>query len=75
VALGEVSLMRRDCLVLCSDGLTQGVTLTDIVQAMREAGIPQAACERLVQLANIAGGEDNITAIVVNVLDTGAWWN
>lgn len=75
VALGEVSLMRRDCLVLCLDGLTQRVTLTDIVQAIRETEIPQAACERLVQLTNIAGGEDSLTAIVVSALDTGARWN
>jgi protein phosphatase len=57
-------LEPNDVALLCSDGLT------DMVPDERIAGIlaaeedAQAACERLVEAANAAGGKDNVTAVV-----------
>jgi len=57
-----------DCFLLCSDGLTGMVdeeTIQKVLLDMSDA--PQAACRRLVDLANDAGGFDNITMIIVKV--------
>ena len=59
-----------DCFLLCSDGLTGMVdeeTIHKVLLDMSDA--PQAACRRLVDLANDAGGFDNITLIIVKVAD------
>lgn len=61
---GEAPLGPDDALLLCSDGLSNLVderTMAEMVRALS----PQAAVERLVAMANAAGGADNITAVVV----------
>jgi protein phosphatase len=54
-----------DALLLCSDGqweMTHDPQMTEILAAKAD---PQAACEALIAAANKAGGEDNITALLV----------
>ncbi len=66
VALGKLELRERDCLVLCSDGLTGHVTdaeIRDLVSTVR----PELAVSKLVDLANDRGGKDNITIVVAGV--------
>jgi protein phosphatase len=76
VELDEVPLMSGDLLLLCSDGLTRGVKPAEIMDAVRRENDPQAATERLVELATAAGGEDNTTVILVAVRteDGGGFW-
>src|SRR6266545_3069800 len=57
-------LRRGDTLVLCSDGLSGQVTRDDISQVVRDEKDLVQACRRLIQLANEAGGPDNITVII-----------
>ncbi|MGZ8565513.1 MAG: Stp1/IreP family PP2C-type Ser/Thr phosphatase [Actinomycetota bacterium] len=65
----DLGLLAGDRLLLCSDGLTSMVT-EDQVQAILEAEPqPQAAADRLVRAANRAGGIDNITVVVLDVLE------
>jgi serine/threonine protein phosphatase PrpC len=52
-------------LLLCSDGLWGVVPENQIVQTIRQSPNLQAACNRLTQLANEAGGPDNISVILV----------
>lgn len=53
-------------LILCSDGLTDLVPSTALYQTMiAHAGDPERAVAELLDLANRAGGKDNITVIVV----------
>ena len=58
-----------DRYLLCSDGLSGPVSEDTIAEALRAAPDPQAACEQLVELALRAGGPDNVTAIVADVVD------
>jgi serine/threonine protein phosphatase PrpC len=67
IALGRLELRSLDCLLLCSDGLT--TMLSD--DAMREVVLSSpdlsTACDRLVDLANERGGEDNMTVVLGGV--------
>jgi serine/threonine protein phosphatase PrpC len=58
-----------DRYLLCSDGLSGPVSENTIAEALRTAPDPQAACDQLVELALRAGGPDNVTAIVADVVD------
>ena len=74
VEVNEIRLLERDALLLCSDGLTGAVKPPEILRAILSEKEPQAACERLVTMANAAGGEDNTTVILVTVRqDTRLW--
>ena len=67
VELDEVPVMRGDSLLLCSDGLTRGVKPAEILDTIRREQEPQAASDRLIELANAAGGEDNTTVILIKI--------
>ena len=57
-----------DRLLLCSDGLSGMLDDQKIRIIVQEAQSPQVACDFLVDAANLAGGEDNISAILVEVI-------
>lgn len=63
---------KGDRLLLCSDGLTGCVSDADIAEVLRDVAEPDDAATALVELANEGGGEDNITAVIVDVLDDPA---
>jgi serine/threonine protein phosphatase PrpC len=67
VALGRLELRLRDCLVLCSDGLTIHVSDEEIRSVVLGASSLDAACIELVALANTRGGKDNVTVIAAGV--------
>jgi len=56
-----------DYLLLCSDGLYNLVDEETIKATMQNADNPQIATEELTQLANDAGGRDNIAVVVVRI--------
>jgi serine/threonine protein phosphatase PrpC len=58
-------LAPDDRLILCSDGLWEMVRDEGIDEVLLAEPDPQRACERLVRDANMAGGEDNISVIIV----------
>jgi len=62
-----IKLHPGDQLLLCSDGLTDMISDDQILERMRSAASPEAACRALIDAANEAGGKDNVTVIVVNV--------
>jgi PPM family protein phosphatase len=65
VELDEELLLDGDTILLCSDGLTRELPDKKIAAVLEDAEDAQAAVDRLIDLANQAGGEDNITAIVL----------
>src|SRR5512134_2538905 len=62
--LAELTPQAGDLFVLCSDGLTNHVEDHEIAKAVTQEEDLQEACERLIDLANGRGGEDNTTIIV-----------
>lgn len=52
-----------DILLMCSDGLTNMVEEKEIYRVVREN--PEIAAQVLVELANAAGGYDNITVVII----------
>ena len=60
-----------DRLLLCSDGLTDELSDDQIAAVLRGVGDPDEAARRLVDQANQSGGRDNITVVVVDVVDDG----
>ena len=77
-ALGQGEILEPDIfnsgfpqpgiLMLCSDGLWGVVAEQDLVRAINEAPNLQRACQNLVTAANIAGGPDNISVVLVQLI-------
>jgi serine/threonine protein phosphatase PrpC/outer membrane biosynthesis protein TonB len=60
----SIRLQPGDVVLLCSDGLTDVVSDKQIAQVVVKRA-PQAAAKRLVEMANAAGGPDNITVVIM----------
>jgi len=67
VELTSHTLLGREVFLLCTDGLTKAVSDEEIANVLANAKSPQAAADTLIDLANEAGGPDNVTCIVVEV--------
>ncbi len=63
----HLMLQPNDLLLLCSDGLWEMVHQDELLGILNEQSNPQQKCEKLIDAANKNGGEDNITAVVVQV--------
>ncbi len=65
-------LTEGDIILLCSDGLTtmlEDEKIAEIVFSFRSL---EKAADRLIYEANMAGGKDNISAILINPFDKGS---
>jgi PPM family protein phosphatase len=77
-ALGQGEILEPDIftlafpqpgyLMLCSDGLWGVVSEQDIVRSINESPTLQRACQNLITAANIAGGPDNISVVLVQLI-------
>ena len=65
VEITEELLLEGDTLLLCSDGLTRDLSDRQIALVLGDSEDVQQSADQLVNLANEAGGGDNITAIVL----------
>ncbi len=68
VDIVELQCFRDDVLVIGSDGLTDKASPAEI-QSIVLSQPPRGACRQLIDLANARGGDDNITAVVIRVLE------
>jgi PPM family protein phosphatase len=60
----HVKLGDGDCLLLCTDGLTEMVPDANIVEVLGREETAGRACSALLSLALERGGKDNVTVIV-----------
>jgi hypothetical protein len=65
----EVMPYVGDRWVLCSDGLFNEVSMDQMAAVLRRLEDPDEAARELVRLANEGGGRDNITVLIVDVVD------
>ncbi|MEX1044185.1 MAG: PP2C family serine/threonine-protein phosphatase [Acidimicrobiia bacterium] len=68
VDTGNMTLEPGDRLLLCSDGVNSMIDDTQVAEALT-AETAEEAVWLLVEKANLAGGHDNITALVVDVVE------
>jgi PPM family protein phosphatase len=66
-----LQLRPGDRVLLCSDGLTTMVREEEILAILRREVDPTRAAGALVDAANANGGADNITTVVVDVVEGG----
>ncbi len=71
VDIWPVDPVRGDRYLLCSDGLFNEVPDDQMAAVLRRLEDPTDAAAGLVRLANESGGRDNITVIVLDVVDDG----
>ena len=62
-------VVRGDRFVVCSDGLVDEVRDDAIAEVLARGEDPQGTADELVAMANAEGGRDNVTVIVVDVLE------
>ncbi|HEX3376922.1 MAG TPA: Stp1/IreP family PP2C-type Ser/Thr phosphatase [Candidatus Acidoferrales bacterium] len=65
----EQVLLVGDFLLLCSDGLTRMVTDPEIASTLLTSSTAQESADRLIDLANENGGVDNVTVVVLRVME------
>lgn len=71
VAMSALQLFRNDCLILCSDGLSNKVQPDELCTMVQDTEDLTEACRLLIERANERGGEDNITVVIAR-FDGGA---
>ncbi len=68
VDVGSIPVQPGDCLLLCSDGLSNQLSEQQLTRVLSDTEVYRRPAE-LVRLANQAGGPDNITAVVVQITE------
>ena len=66
----ELVPVKGDRYLLCSDGLTNELSDAEILEILDQSDDPAVAATSLVQAACEAGGRDNVTVVVVDVVAT-----
>ncbi len=61
-------VLLNDIFLICSDGLTNFVSENEILDFLFD-NEPEEACEQLIYLANLRGGDDNITAVIIRAVE------
>jgi len=69
VDLYPIQLRAGDRVLLCSDGLTTMVRPEEIATILGRELDPKRAAQLLVDAANAAGGEDNVTALILEAVE------
>lgn len=66
-----IDVEKGERVLLCSDGLSSMITDAQIEAICQEHKTPQLCADALVSAALAAGGSDNVTVIVIDILNDG----
>lgn len=69
VDVGADEPQPGDVYVLCSDGLSGMITDEEIRDIVAASKNPDESAQKLIEMANDHGGEDNVTAVVAHVVE------
>ena len=69
VDTSEQSAVVGDRYLACSDGLVDELDDTEILDVLTASPDPQEAADELTRRANAAGGRDNVSVIIVDLVD------
>jgi serine/threonine protein phosphatase PrpC len=64
VDVAKVEAQQGDVFLLCSDGLSGMVTDPQMQELLTKTSELEKACSQLIDLANAAGGNDNVTCVL-----------
>jgi protein phosphatase len=67
VEIYQLMVKANDYILLCSDGLYEHVKDDEIKTIVLSSNDPSKACKHLINLANIRGGDDNCTIIIIKI--------
>ncbi len=65
--LFPLELYKDDCVLICSDGLTNVVDEQEILYEVNNAEDPGTSCERLISISLSRGAPDNVSVILVKI--------
>ncbi|HZS27623.1 MAG TPA: Stp1/IreP family PP2C-type Ser/Thr phosphatase, partial [Candidatus Angelobacter sp.] len=65
----DLIALPGDLLLMTSDGLTRHVKDEEILEIVQRAADLEQACTQLVEIAKQRGGDDNITCLLVRIVD------
>jgi protein phosphatase len=68
VDIKQIQLVHGDRLVLCTNGLTDGITDDEIADSLAVQRSPEEDCQQLVDLAALGRSYDDITVMVANYM-------
>ena len=68
VDIFTIPFPRNGTLMLCSDGLWGVVSEHEILRSLNDAPTLERACQNMVSAANMAGGPDNISVVLVQMI-------
>ena len=68
VDIFTIPFPRNGTLMLCSDGLWGVIAEQEIVLALNDSNTLERACQNMVSAANLAGGPDNISVVLVKMI-------
>jgi protein phosphatase len=63
----SVEIHQDDLLLICSNGLSNKVDPDEISLVTQQSANLTNACDRLIQIANERGGEDNISVLLARI--------
>src|SRR5438270_8146903 len=65
----DLVVLAGDLVLMTSDGLTKYVREEEILQMVSSAETLEAACDALIQSARRRGGDDNITCLLLKIVE------
>jgi serine/threonine protein phosphatase PrpC len=72
VDLKTIMIDPNTTFLICSDGITRHITDDEINALLFSATEPKAICRRMKEICYDRGAEDNLTAVIVRVLEQSA---
>jgi protein phosphatase len=65
----KLTVQPDDLYIFCSDGLTDMINDTDMAEILQQYGMSSRCTGELIQRANDAGGNDNISVMLLNCIE------